>query len=58
MGIVTAVISCLTGIGALVVAALLFMAYAWGVLWLREHKAKRTEPLSVDWEAILEEVQK
>jgi len=60
MGILRLTISCFTGLGVLVLLVTL-LAVAWLVVTLRRlerEKPPQTGPLAVDWEAILEEVQK
>ncbi len=61
MGILRLTISCFTGLGVLVLLVTL-LAVAWLVVTLRrlerEKKPIETGPLAVDWEAVLDEVQK
>lgn len=58
MDMLRLLISCLTGIGALALGtAVVVVLYVVAVM-RRDKKPKRTEPLSVDWEAVLEDVQK
>lgn len=58
MDILRLMISCLTGIGALALGTtVIVVLYAVRVI-RRFEKSKQTEPLVVDWEAILEEVQR
>ena len=51
-------ISCLTGIGALALGTVVVVVAYVVVAIRRDKKPKRTEPLAVDWEAVLEDVQK
>ena len=51
-------ISCLTGIGALALCTVVAVVAYVVVTIRRMKKPKQTEPLAVDWEAVLEEVQK
>lgn len=60
MDFIRLTISCLTGLGVLVlIATLLFVAWLLNVIRQEKHKKPvETEPLAVDWEAVLQEVQK
>ena len=58
MDMLRLVISCLTGIGALALGTGVAVVAYVVVTIRRMKKPKRTEPLSVDWEKVLEEVQK
>lgn len=58
MDIIRLTISCLTGIGALALGTTVIVVLYVVRVMRRQEKPKQTEPLVVDWEKVLREVQK
>ena len=58
MDMLRLMISCLTGLGALALGTVVIVVAYVVVAIRRLKKPKQTEPLVVDWEKILEDVQR